>query len=69
MMTMSMICSNVFKWEICDCASAIHLCSCRLFLFLVPVKAMVDLEYHEKSGNGRSAVISQIYTKYKPRPI
>ena len=59
--TMTMTCSNVFKWEVCDCANAMYLCSCRLFLFLVPVKALVDLEYHEKSCNGRSAVISQIH--------
>ena len=35
------------------------LCSCCLFLFLVPLKAVVDLGHHEKSCNGQSAVIPQ----------
>ena len=33
-----------------------YLCSCCFFLFLVPLKAVVDLGHLEKSCNGQSAV-------------
>ena len=48
----------VFNQEVCEGVNAMYLCLCWFFfLFLAPLKAVVDLGHHEKSCNGQSAVI------------